>query len=210
MARAFSEIAFTDSVRSMQTRYGSRQAYAKFDFAEDRRDRLSEYEIEFLAERDSFYMATVGENGWPYVQHRGGPKGFLKVLDDKTIGFADFRGNKQYISVGNLSADDRVSLFIMDYPNRQRLKLWARARIVHEEEDAALVAKLELPGYEAKVERGIILTIEAVDWNCPQHITPRYSKAEVDGLIAPLLDEIQALKAQIASASLNLKSNNCA
>jgi uncharacterized protein len=199
MARAFSEIAFTDSVRAMQSRYGSRQAYAKFDFAEDRRDRLSENEIEFLAERDSFYLATVGENGWPYVQHRGGPKGFLKVLDDKTIGFADFRGNKQYISVGNLSADDRVSLFIMDYPNRQRLKLWARARIVHEQEDTALVAKLELPSYEARVERGIILTVEAVDWNCPQHITPRYSKAEVDGLIAPLLDEIQALKAQIAA-----------
>ena len=199
MARAFSEIAFTDSVRSMQSRYGSRQAYAKFDLAEDRRDRLSEYEIEFLAERDSFYIATVGENGWPYVQHRGGPKGFLKVLDDKTIGFADFRGNKQYISVGNLSTDDRVSLFIMDYPNRQRLKLWARARIVHEDEDADLIAQLELPGYDARVERGIIMTIEAVDWNCPQHITPRYSKAEVDGLIAPLLDEIQALKAQIAS-----------
>ena len=201
MARAFSEIAFTDSVRSMQTRYGSRTAYAKFDFAEDRRDRLSENEIEFLAERDSFYIATVGENGWPYVQHRGGPKGFLKVLNDKAIGFADFRGNKQYISVGNLSTDDRVSLFIMDYPNRQRLKLWARAKIVHAEDDAALVAKLELPGYEARVERGIILTIEALDWNCPQHITPRYSKTEVDGLIAPLLDEIQALKTQIASAS---------
>ena len=201
MARAFSEIAFTDSVKSMQSRYGSRTAYAKFDFAEDRRDRLSEHEIEFLAGRDSFYLATVGENGWPYVQHRGGPKGFLKVLDEKTIGFADFRGNKQYISVGNLSIDDRVSLFIMDYSNRQRLKLWARAKIVHAEDDAALVAKLELPGYEAKVERGIILTVEAVDWNCPQHITPRYSKAEVDGLIAPLLDEIQALKTQIASAS---------
>ncbi len=199
MARAFSEIAFTDSVKSMQTRYGSRQAYSKFDLAEDRRDRLSDYEIEFLAERDSFYMATVGENGWPYVQHRGGPKGFLKVLNDKTIGFADFRGNKQYISVGNLSADDRVSLFIMDYPNRQRLKLWARAKIIHQDENAKLVAQLVVPGYEARVERGIVLTIEAVDWNCPQHITPRYSKAEVDGLIAPLLAEIQALKAQIAS-----------
>jgi uncharacterized protein len=200
MARAFSEIAFTDSVRSMQTRYGSRTAYAKLDFAEDRRDRLSENEIEFLAEHDSFYMASVGENGWPYVQHRGGPKGFLKVLNDKTIGFADFRGNKQYISVGNLRTDDRVSLFIMDYPNRQRLKLWARAKIIQAEDDSALVAKLELPGYEARVERGIILTVEAMDWNCPQHITPRYSKAEVDGLMAPLLDEIQALKTQIASA----------
>jgi hypothetical protein len=152
-----------------------------------------------LAERDSFYMGSVGENGWPYVQHRGGPKGFLKVLDQKTIGFADFMGNKQYISAGNLSADDRVSLFIMDYPNRQRLKIWARARLVYENEEAALIAQLEVPGYQARVERGIIMTIEALDWNCPQHITPRYTKAEVESLIAPLLDEIQALKAQISA-----------
>ena len=200
MARAFSEIAFTDSVKAMQSRYESRKAYAKFDFDKDRRDYLSEYEIAFLTERDSFYMGSVGENGWPYVQHRGGPKGFLKVLDQKTIGFADFMGNKQYISAGNLSADDRVSLFIMDYPNRQRLKIWARARLVYENEEAALIAQLEVPGYQARVERGIIMTIEALDWNCPQHITPRYTKAEVESLIAPLLDEIQALKAQIASA----------
>jgi len=153
-----------------------------------------------LAERDSFYMGSVGENGWPYVQHRGGPKGFLKLLDQKTIGFADFMGNKQYISVGNLGTDDRVSLFIMDYPNRQRLKIWARARLVYENEDAALIAQLEVPGYQARVERGIIMTIEALDWNCPQHITPRYTKAEVESLIAPLLDEIQALKTQISSA----------
>jgi predicted pyridoxine 5'-phosphate oxidase superfamily flavin-nucleotide-binding protein len=201
MARAFSEIAFTEAVKSMQARYGSRQAYSKFDLAEDRRDSLYEQEIAFLSERDSFYMASVGENGWPYVQHRGGPKGFLKVLDEKTIGFADFRGNKQYISVGNLSADDRVSLFFMDYPNRQRLKLWARARIVHEDEDAELVAQLAVPGYQAKVERGIIMTIVAVDWNCPQHITQRYTKAEVESLIVPLLDEIQMLKAQLSSVS---------
>ena len=200
MARAFSEIAFTDSVKAMQSRYGSRKAYSKFNIDKERRDYLSEYELAFIAERDSFYMGSVGEKGWPYVQHRGGPKGFLKVLDQKTIGFADFRGNKQYISVGNLLADDRVSLFIMDYPNRQRLKLWARARLVHENEDATLIAQLEVPGYQARVERGIIMTIEALDWNCPQHITPRYTKAEVESLIAPLLDEIQALKAQISSA----------
>lgn len=197
MARAFTEIAFTDSVKAMQRQNGSRNAYAKFDLDDDRRDCLNEYEIAFLTERDSFYLATVGENGWPYVQHRGGPRGFLKVLDNKTIGFADYRGNKQYISVGNLSADDHVSLFFMDYPNRQRLKIWARARVVTKEEYAETVARLEMAGYPAKVERGIILTIEAVDWNCSQHITPRYTKGEVENLVAPLLDEIQMLKAQI-------------
>lgn len=201
MARAFSEIAFTDSVKAVQTHYGSRQAYAKFDLAEDRRDALCDYEIEFIAQRDSFYMASVGENGWPYVQHRGGPKGFLKVLDEKTIGFADFRGNRQYISVGNLSDDDRVSLFLMDYPNRQRLKIWARAKVVHADEYPELVDQLAVSGYQGKVERGILMTVEAVDWNCPQHITPRYTKAEVDSLIAPLLDEIQALKAQLSTTT---------
>lgn len=197
MARAFAEIAFTDSVKAAQTRYGSRKAYVKFDFDENRRDRLSEHEIAFLAERDSFYMGSVGENGWPYVQHRGGPTGFLKVLNEKIIGFADFRGNKQYISVGNLNADDRVSLFFMDYPNRRRLKLWARARIVHRDDDSELVARLEVTAYPARVERGIIMTIEAVDWNCSQHITPRFSQAEVERLIAPLIEENRALKAQI-------------
>ena len=201
MARAFSEIAFTDAVKAMQTRYGSRQAYSKFDFAEDRRDFLSDFEVDFLAERDSFYLASIGENGWPYVQHRGGAKGFLKVLDDSTIGFADFRGNRQYISVGNLSGDDRVSLFFMDYANRQRLKIWARARVVHEDEDPVLLEQFAVPGYQAKVERGIIMTVAAVDWNCPQHITPRFTKAEVDCLIAPLQDEIERLKAQLSSAS---------
>ena len=183
MARAFAEIAFTDSVKAAQSRYGTRKANTGFEFDEERRDRLNEHEIAFLAERDSFYMGSVGENGWPYVQHRGGPKGFLKVLDEKTIGFADFKGNKQYVSVGNVNANDRVSLFVMDYPNRRRLKLWARARIVHPDEDPELVARLEVPGYRGRVERGIIMTIEGVDWNCPQHITPRYTKAEVEGLI---------------------------
>lgn len=200
MARAFAEIAFTDSVKTAQSRYGSRKAYSGLEFDEERRDRLTEHEIAFLAERDSFYMGSVGENGWPYVQHRGGPKGFLKVLDEKTIGFADFRGNKQYISVGNLNADDRVSLFIMDYPNRQRLKLWVRSRIVHQNEDPELVARLEVPTYRARIERGIVMTIEAVDWNFTQHITPRFSEAEVERLIAPLIEENRALKAQLAQS----------
>src|SRR5512147_3065927 len=142
MARAFAEIAFTDSVKAAQSRYGTRHANMRLEFDEERRDTLSKHEIAFLAERDSFYLGSVGENGWPYVQHRGGPKGSLKVLDEKTIGFADFRGNRQYLSVGNVSADDRVSLFIMDYPNRRRLKLWARARIVYPDEAPDLVARL--------------------------------------------------------------------
>lgn len=198
MARAFTELAFTDSVKAVQRQYGSRNAYARFDLDQERRDYLGEDEIAFLAERDSFYMGTVGENGWPYVQHRGGPKGFLKVLDNKTLGFADYRGNKQYISVGNLSSDDRVSLFLMDYPNRQRLKIWARAKIITREDDAESLDRLEIVSYPAKVERAIIMTVEAIDWNCPQHITPRYTEGEVKDLVAPLLEEIQTLKAQLA------------
>jgi predicted pyridoxine 5'-phosphate oxidase superfamily flavin-nucleotide-binding protein len=197
MARAFAEIAFTDSVKAAQTRHGSRRAYQKFERDPERGDRLTEREIDFITDRDSFYMGSVNETGWPYVQHRGGPKGFLKVLDNKTVAFADFRGNKQYISVGNLNVDNRVALFIMDYPNQQRLKLWARARLVDRDQDPAQVAKLQDPSCDARVERAIVLTIEAFDWNCPQHITPRFSAAEVERMIAPLREENRALKAQL-------------
>ena len=200
MARAFAEIAFTNSVKAAQSRYGSRKANTGFELDVDRRDTLGGHEAAFLAERDSFYIASVGDNGWPYVQHRGGPKGFLKVLDEKTLGFADFRGNRQYISVGNLNADGRVSLFVMDYPNRARLKLWAWARVVHADEDPALLARLELPGHKARVERGIVLTVAAIDWNCPQHITPRYTQEEVERLIAPVIEENQRLQARLALA----------
>ena len=202
MARAFAEIAFTDSVKAAQSRHGSRRAYQKFELDPERGDRLTEREVNFLAERDSFYMGSVSEIGWPYVQHRGGPKGFLKVLNEKTLGFADFRGNKQYISVGHLNVDNRVALFVMDYPNQQRLKLLARARLVDRDEDSELVARLQDPNYEARVELAIILTIEAFDWNCPQHITPRYSQAEVERLIAPLLEENRALKAQLGQVDV--------
>jgi predicted pyridoxine 5'-phosphate oxidase superfamily flavin-nucleotide-binding protein len=200
MTTAFAELTFTPSVKAAQSRYGSRERNSRFEQADDARNRLNDFEMEFIGQRDSFYQATVSESGWPYVQHRGGPQGFLKVLDERTIGFADFRGNVQYLSVGNLNANDRIALILMDYPNRKRLKIWGHARIVHETDDPELMAKLTLPAYKAKVERGIIIHVEALDWNCPQHITPRYSKSEVEKLIAPLLDEIQALKAQIASA----------
>ena len=196
MANAFAEISFTPSVKAAQSLYGCRQANLRFEQSDDMRNRLGDREAEFIVERDSFYQATVSESGWPYVQHRGGPKGFLKVLDEQTIGFADFRGNAQYLSVGNINANDRISLILMDYPNRRRLKILGRARIVHEMDDSDLIAQLEVPTYRARVERGILIRVEAYDWNCPQHITPRYSEAERDTLIAPLLEENRLLKAQ--------------
>lgn len=206
MARAFAQIAFTDSVKTVQTNHGSRKAYQKFELDPERGDRLTEREIEFIAARDSFYMASVSETGWPYVQHRGGPVGFLKVLDDKTIAFADFRGNKQYISVGNLSVDNRVALFLMDYPNQTRLKLWARAQLVDAKTNPELIAGLQDRTYDARVERAIVLTIEAFDWNCPQHITRRFSESEVERMIAALIEENRALKAQIDQASAAAKA----
>ena len=143
--------------------------------------------------RDSFYMASVSETGWPYIQHRGGPAGFLKVLDDKSIGFADFRGNRQYVSVGNLQADDRVSLFLMDYANQTRLKILGRARIVNSSE-AEILQRLALPAYRAQVERGIVISIAAFDWNCPQHITQRYTLEEIEAATAPLRKRIEELE----------------
>jgi uncharacterized protein len=142
-------------------------------------------------------MATISENGWPYVQHRGGPAGFLQVLDNRTIGFADFKGNRQYLSVGNLNANARISLILMDYPNRRRLKLWGTTRIVHEDEVPELIARLQITDYKARVERGIVIQIEAIEWNCPQHITPRYSEAEVDHVLQPLLEENKQLREQL-------------
>jgi uncharacterized protein len=187
MSSAFADIAFTPSVKAVQTLYGSRDAKRSFELAEDAQVELSEREIKFIAVRDSFYQATVSESGWPYVQHRGGPAGFVKVLDARTIGYPDFRGNVQYLSVGNLAANDRISLIMVDYANRRRLKLWGRARIVHESEQPELLARLALPSYRARIERGIVIHVETWSWNCPQHITQRYSKAEMERLVDPAI-----------------------
>lgn len=184
MALAFAKIAFTPRVQAAQTRMGSRDAYRTAELGAAEVVELSPYEIEFIGARDSFYQGTVGENGWPYVQHRGGPTGFLKVLGPHTIGYADFSGNRQYISVGNLDGDDRVSLFLMDYPRQRRLKIWGRARLVDEDAEPALVARLESPDYRARVERGVIITVEAFDWNCPKYITPRFTEREVRELVS--------------------------
>jgi len=179
MPSAFASIAFTPSVKAAQTRYGSRENNRGFELSEDPRNELGEYEIAFIEARDSFYQATVSENSWPYVQHRGGSAGFLRVLDSRTIGFADLSGNRQYLSVGNLNASPRISLILMDYPNRRRLKLWGTVRIIHETDEPELIARLEVASYRARVERGIVIHIEAIEWNCPQHITPRYTEAEM-------------------------------
>lgn len=198
MASAFSEITFTPSVKAAQSLYGSRAANSRFELVEAVDVELGEQESQFISERDSFYQATVSESGWPYVQHRGGPTGFLKVLDQRTLGFADFRGNRQYLSVGNLSHNNRISLILMDYANQQRLKIWGRVRIIHEADEPELFSRLQLTAYRARSERGIIIHVEAFEWNCPQHITQRHSKTEVYNLINPLLEKIQALEAQLA------------
>lgn len=183
MARAFAKISFTPDVQAVQTEMGSRAGYRTAELGEAETVALREFEQAFIAGRDSFYQATVSQTGWPYVQHRGGPTGFLKVLDEQTLGYADFSGNRQYISVGNLRGDDRVSLLLMDYPARQRLKIWGRARVVNARHEPELLAKLELPDFRAPVERGILIRVEAFDWNCPKYITPRYNQREVDALL---------------------------
>jgi uncharacterized protein len=175
MAYGFMDIAATPSVKAAQVANGSGAYWA--DFKGDRAfDRFTEAEAEFIAARDSFYMATVSESGWPYVQHRGGPPGFLRVLGEKTLAFADFRGNRQYISIGNAASNNRTSLILVDYPNRRRLKIYARIEVKDLSTDTALAEKLTLPGYKAKPERAILMHLEAFDWNCPQHITPRFSE----------------------------------
>ena len=197
MSHHFADIAFTPTVKKVQEEQGSRKAYARMEgVTEATNHRLTEAEAGFLAARSSLYMATVSETGWPYVQHRGGPTGFVRVLDKGMIGFADFRGNRQYVSVGNLLTDDRVSLFFMDYPNKTRLKLFGRAKIVGLE-DQELLPRLEIPGYRARVERGIIITVESFDWNCPQHITERYTLDEVRALTTQLTTRIAELEAKL-------------
>lgn len=193
MGHKFAELAFTPEVKAAQERNGSRLAYARMEAGEDHHNVLGPSEAGFIAARDSFYMATVSETGWPYIQHRGGPIGFVRALDDKTIGFADFRGNRQYVSVGNLQSEDRVSLFLMDYPNRARLKILGRARIV-DANDKETLRRLSMPEYRAQVERGILISIEAFDWNCPQHITPRFTLAEIEEGTAPLRQRIAELE----------------
>ncbi len=202
MSRHYDDIAFTEAVGKVQERYGSRSFYDRRRARGHRTDGqespegdpLTADERAYLGERDSFYLATVSATGWPYVQLRGGPAGFLRVLDDHTIGWADFRGNLQYVSTGNLAGDDRVAMIIMDYPNRQRLKIFGHARVAYAEDEPELVAQLSLPDYDAVVQRAVTVSVTAFDWNCPQHITPRYTAAELEPALTAMRQRIRHLE----------------
>ena len=195
---SYLDIATTPEVAAAQSAHGSRDANAA---QASRRvfDRFGEAEAGFIAARDSFYLATVSETGWPYVQHRGGPPGFLKMIDDRTLGVADFAGNRQYLTLGNLAASDKASLFLMDYARQARMKLFVRVEVVDLRADTQMAARLADGGYRARVERGLLFRLEAFDWNCRQHITPRFTSAEVSHAVEPLQQRIAALEAENAA-----------
>ena len=188
-----SDVAFTPAVKAIQERLGSRGTYARVERAGGWQTRITPDLAEFIAQRDSFYLATASGDGQPYIQHRGGPVGFLKVVDDRTLAFADFSGNRQYISMGNLTENDRAFLFLMDYPNRRRIKIWGRAEFV--ENDAELMQRLSDPAYRARPERALVFHVEAWDVNCPQHIKPRFTEEQIE----PLQDRIAELEAEVAA-----------
>lgn len=203
MPYKYLDMLTTDSVRAAQSENGAREQWE--DFSGDRRfDQFDERAAAFISARDSFYMASVSENGWPYVQHRGGPPGFLKVLDDKTLGFADFRGNRQYISLGNVKADDRVALFMVDYPRRKRLKLLAHMTVHPLDTNPELAERIIDTDYLGEPERLMTLSLESYDWNCPQHIVPRFTKEMVDLAAKPLQEEIARLTAENEALKENI------
>jgi uncharacterized protein len=208
MAKNFGEIAFSEAVKALQVTHGSRKGYErieKFNIV----DGLSDNEIDFIEERDSFYLASIGENDFPYIQHRGGPKGFVKVFDKSTIGFIDFAGNKQYISLGNFATNCNVALILMDYPARARLKIFAKVGIVELADNPEMLSSFNLGDYKFKPERIMLFHIEAFDWNCPQHIVPRFTVDEINEALQPKIEEMamlekenQMLKEKIKSAGL--------
>lgn len=201
MGSQFRKIAFTESVKQVQALMGSRKNYAREEASPSTNDKLTENETSFIAERDSFYMSSVSETGWPYVQHRGGPKGFLKILSETEIGFADYTGNRQYISVGNVNRDSRVSIILVDYPNQARLKIFGIARIIDQTTEQELMSKLISLDYNARVERAFIIEIKGFDWNCPQHITPRWTADDIQKAVTPLKLKIEQLENQLREKS---------
>lgn len=199
----YAKLAFTEPIKTIQQEQGSRDAYERMENIQ-LPEGLSFREMSFIQQRDSFYVSSFGENGFPYIQHRGGPKGFLKVIDSQTLAFLDFRGNKQYISTGNVQTHNKVSLILVDYPNRARLKIYAEAELVSLEEQPKLREMLELENYRYEAERIFVFKVKAFDWNCPQHITPRYTVEEIakmaedkDNYIESLKEEIKTLKEKL-------------
>lgn len=193
---SFGSLLFTTVVKELQERYGSRRQYEQIARAGASHDRLSRFEKEFLAKRDSFYMATVGATGWPYVQHRGGPKGFLKVIDDRTLALADFRGNKQFISTGNLMTDNRVAIILVDYPQQARLKILGRVDVLEGDKAASWLDRVRSPEYRAAIDRVFVIHVEAYNWNCQQHIVPRYTVEEIREVVNAMEDRVRALESE--------------
>ena len=191
---SFGSLVFTPVVKELQERYGSRRQYERMEESSPSRERLGAFESEFLAGRDTFYWATIGAAGWPYVQHRGGPKGFVKVIDDRTLAFADFRGNKQFISTGNLLTDHRVALIMVDYPRQARLKILGRVEIFEGEKASEWIKLVRVHDYQAIIERVFVIHVEAYDWNCPQHITPRYTAEEIHDAVHTIEERLRSVE----------------
>ena len=213
VAHNFGSLLFTATIKALQERYGSRRQYARMEQSGPPRDGLAPQalgseEKEFLAERDSFYMASVGSTGWPYIQHRGGPPGFLKVLDDHTLAFANFSGNKQYISNGNLATDNRVALILVDYPRQARLKILGRAEVLEGEQAKESIERVRHPEYKATVESVYVIHIEAFDWNCPQHIVPRFTAEQIQQAMAPIAQRMQELEQENQNLRQQLAAQN--
>lgn len=201
----YSQLAFTDAIKKIQEEVGSRSTYDRMEKMSVV-DGLTDNEINFIGDRDSFYMASFGENEYPYIQHRGGPAGFIKVIDNKTIGIVDFVGNRQYISTGNISKNENVALILLSYPQRARLKIYAHAKIVDLNENEELYNLLKPTDYKFKPERMMIFEIQAYDWNCPQHITPRYTAEEIEEALLPQREYIKNLENKIKELESKLSN----
>ena len=199
MATKYLDLTFTESVRRAQKQY---YGNAGKIVGAPERDPLSQAEAEFIASRDSFYLGSISESGWPYIQHRGGSPGFLRVVNETTLAFADYKGNRQLLTTGNVSVNDRVALFLMDYKNRERLKILGHARIEDAREHPELITQITDPKMRSRVERLVFIDVVSFDWNCPKYITPRYSLEEVEELVGPLRDRIAELEAQLHTVKL--------
>ena len=204
MSYPYLDLASTPGVKAVRAAKGADRIWDA-GASERPSDRFTAHEAAFIAERDSFYMASVSETGWPYVQHRGGAPGFLRVIDGQTLAFADYRGNRQYISLGNLSTNTRVALLLMDYPHRRRLKIYAEAEVKNVGDDAALATSFTAA--HGKPEGFIRLHLHAFDWNCPQYITPRFTEAEIAAAVQPMRDRLSALKAENADLRRRLEQS---